>query len=64
MSKLLWRWLLLLYALGILGDLTVHVAFYLSTGDRRIESYEWIESLQASLFWPIDLVAQGLLALR
>jgi len=42
----------------------VHVAFYLSTDDRRIESYEWIESVQASLFWPIDLVAQGLLALR
>jgi hypothetical protein len=64
MNKVLWRWLLLFYVLGILADLTVHVAFYLSTGDRRVESYEWIESLQASLFWPIDLVAQGLLALR
>jgi hypothetical protein len=64
MSKLLWRWVLLFYVLGVLGDLSMHVSLYLSTGDRRIESYEWIESLQASLFWPIDLVAQGLLALR
>jgi hypothetical protein len=64
MKKLPWRLLLLLYVLGVFGDLTSHAVFYLSTGDHRIESYEWIESVQASLFWPIDLVAQGLLALR
>jgi hypothetical protein len=59
-----WRWILILYLVGILVDFALHVRFYLTTGDREIESYEWITGLQASLFWPIDLLAQALLALR
>jgi hypothetical protein len=61
---LLWRWILILYLLGIVLDLAWHIRFYLTTGDREIELYEWITGLQASLFWPIDLLAQALLALR
>ena len=45
-------------------DFALHVRFYLTTGDREVESYEWITGLQASLFWPMDLLAQALLALR
>ncbi len=60
----LWRWILILYLIGIVVDFAWHVRFYLTTGDREIESYEWIIGLQASLFWPLDLLARGLLALR
>jgi len=60
----LWRWILILYLIGIVLDFAWHVRFYLTTGDREIESYEWIIGLQASLFWPLDLLARGLLALR
>jgi len=60
----LWRWILILYVIGIVLDFAWHVRFYLTTGDRQIESYEWIIGLQASLFWPLDLLARGLLALR
>jgi hypothetical protein len=45
-------------------DLAWHIHFYLTTGDREIEGYEWIIGLQASLFWPLDLLAQAMLALR
>jgi hypothetical protein len=54
----------MLYLIGIVADFAWHVRFYLTTGDREIESYEWITGLQASLFWPMDLLAQALLALR
>ncbi len=60
----LWRWILILYLIGFVVDFALHVHFYLTTGDREIELYEWITGLQASLFWPIDLLAQALLALR
>jgi hypothetical protein len=58
------RWLLILYLIGIVIDLAWHIRFYLSTGDREIEGYEWVIGLQASLFWPLDLLAHGMLALR
>jgi hypothetical protein len=53
-----------LYLLGIVLDFAWHVRFYLTTGDREVESFEWIIGLQASLFWPLDLLAQAILALR
>ena len=63
-SRRLWRWLLLLYLVGIVLDFAWHIEVDLTTGDREIETYEWITGLQASLFWPLDLLAQALLALR
>ncbi|HZS84872.1 MAG TPA: hypothetical protein VFA50_18490 [Stellaceae bacterium] len=58
------RWVLLLYFVGVLGDVAWHARTYLTTGDRAIEAYEWVIGIQASLFWPVDLVAQALLASR
>ena len=55
---------MILYFLGIVLDLAWHVRVYVTTGDREVETYEWITGLQASLFWPLDLLAQALLALR
>ena len=55
------RWLMLAYLCGVLGDLAWHVHLDLTTGDRAIESYEWVIGVQASLFWPLDLLAQALL---
>ena len=63
-SLRLWRWLLLFYLLGIVLDTGWHVHFYLATGDREIESHEWVIGIQASLFWPLDLLAQLALALH
>jgi hypothetical protein len=63
-SRRLWRWLLLLYLVGIALDFAWHIEIDLTTGDREIETYEWVFGLQASLFWPLDLVAQAALALR
>jgi hypothetical protein len=60
----LWRWVMLFYVLGVVLDAGWHIHDYLTTGDREIESYEWVTVLQVSLFWPMDLVAQGILALR
>jgi hypothetical protein len=45
-------------------DAAWHIRFYLTTGDHAVEGFEWITALQASLFWPLDLLAQALLALR
>jgi hypothetical protein len=59
-----WRWLLLFYLAGVVLDIGWHVHSYLSKGDREIESYEWVIGIQASLFWPLDLVAQLALALH
>jgi hypothetical protein len=56
--------ILILYLVGVVVDLVLHARFYLTTGDREIEGYEWIIGLQASLFWPLDLLAQAMLALR
>ena len=61
-ARRIWRWALLLYAAGILLDFLWHVQLYLTTGDRRIELHEWIIGLQASLFWPVDLLTQVLRA--
>jgi hypothetical protein len=63
-SLKLWRWLLLLYLAGIVLDTGWHVHSYLTNGDREIESYEWVIGIQASLFWPLDLLAQLALALH
>jgi hypothetical protein len=60
----LWPWLLALYLVGVVGDFGWHSWIDLTTGDRTIELHEWLVGLEASLFWPIDLVAQLLLALR
>jgi hypothetical protein len=58
------RLILILYLVGVVVDLAWHIRFYLTTGDREIEGYEWVIGLQASLFWPLDLLAQAMLALR
>ena len=63
-SLKLWRWALLLYLLGIIVDIGMHAHFYLTTGDREIDSHEWVIGIQASLFWPLDLLAQLALALH
>jgi hypothetical protein len=60
----LWRWILVLYLVGIVLDAAWHIRFYLMTGDHVVEGFEWITALQASLFWPLDLLAQAMLALR
>lgn len=60
----LWRWLLVIYLAGIVLDIGWHVRKDLATGEREVESYEWVIGLQASLFWPLDLLAQVALALR
>ena len=54
-------WLMLAYFCGILGDLAWHLRADLTTGDRVVESYEWVIGMQASLFWPVDLLARALL---
>jgi hypothetical protein len=64
LSKRAWRWLLLAYLAGIIGDFGVHIWHYATTGDRQVETFEWITGFEASLFWPVDLVAQLALALR
>jgi hypothetical protein len=60
----LWRWLLLLYLAGIVLDIGWHVWRDLVTGDRQLELHEWLFGVQASLFWPLDILAQAVLALR
>jgi hypothetical protein len=60
----LWRWIMLAYVAGVAVDIAWHVTCDLTTGDRKVELYEWIDGMQASLFWPLDLVAQIALALR
>ena len=59
-----WRLVLLIYSFGILADIGWHIWLYLTTGDRDLDSYELVIGLQASLFWPLDLLAQAALALR
>jgi len=59
-----WRWVLIVYVVGFALDVAWHVHVGLTTGDREIELYEWLYGLQASLFWPLDLLAQAMLALR
>ncbi|MBV9522527.1 MAG: hypothetical protein JO010_07025 [Alphaproteobacteria bacterium] len=59
-----WRWLLAIYALGVLADAAWHAAAYLAEGDRVIANHEWVIGIQASLFWPLDFIAQMILALR
>ena len=60
----LWRALLLIYLSGLALDFAWHIRTYLATGDRAIEAYEWVSAFQASLFWPLDVAAQLILALR
>jgi len=59
-----WRALVLIYLGGVSLDFAWHLHFYLTTGDREIEAFEWVSAVQASLFWPLDLAAQLILALR
>ena len=59
-----WRLVLLIYSFGVLADIGWHIWHYLTTGDRVIDSYDWVIGLQASLFWPLDFLAQAALALR
>ena len=56
------RGLVALYLFGIAGDLAWHAHAYFAAGEGRIAAHQWIVSLQASLFWPLDLIARALLA--
>jgi hypothetical protein len=58
------RALVLIYLAGVALDFAWHLHVYLTTGDREIEAFEWVSAVQASLFWPLDLAAQLILALR
>jgi hypothetical protein len=59
-----WRLILLIYVAGLVLDIGWHFAVDLTTGDHEIETYDWVSAFQASLFWPLDLAAQAILALR
>ena len=58
----LWRGFLYFYLLGICADLAWHLHHYLTTGDRSIETYEWVTGVQTSLFWPLHLLFRLYLA--
>jgi hypothetical protein len=59
-----WLVALLLYGLVAGADFAHHLVDDLRTGDRVIELSEVAVAFSAALFWPVDLVAMGLLAGR
>lgn len=64
MRRRAWLVALSLYALGIATDLTHHLIDDRHTGDAAIEFSEIAVAFSAALFWPIDIVAMALLAMR
>jgi hypothetical protein len=59
-----WLVALILYALAASGDFTYHLIDDLRTGNQAIEFSEIAVAFSAALFWPVDLVAMALLAVR
>ncbi len=60
----LWLFILSVYAVAALGDMTYHLIDDLGTGNRKIEFSELAVAFSAGLFWPLDIVAMALLAIR
>jgi hypothetical protein len=56
-------WMFWVYLVACAADFGWHLYVFKTTGDLIVEADEVIEAMQASLFWPVDLVAQGLLVL-
>lgn len=59
-----WLLALLLYALGAGIDVARHLTEDLYGGNQAIEFPEVAVAFSAGLFWPVDLVAMALLAMR
>ena len=59
-----WLAALLFYALAASGDLAYHLIEYLHTGNEAIEVSEVAVAFSAAVFWPVDLIAMALLAVR
>lgn len=59
-----WLVALSLYALGAGIDFAHHLIDDLYSGDAAIEVSEVAVAFSAALFWPIDIVAVALLAIR
>ena len=59
-----WRAALVLYAVAAIGDFAYHLLEELRTENEAIEISEVAVAFSAALFWPVDLIAMALLALR
>jgi hypothetical protein len=64
MRRRAWRVGLLLYGLGAGIDFAHHLIDDRHNGDEAIEVSEVAVAFSAALFWPIDVIAMGLLATR
>jgi hypothetical protein len=59
-----WLAALLVYALAASGDFAYHLIENLRTGNEAIEVSEIPVAFSAAVFWPADLIAMALLAVR
>ena len=59
-----WLIALLLYALGVGIDVAHHLIDDFHNGNQAIEVAEVAVAFSAGLFWPVDLIAMSLLAMR
>ena len=59
-----WLAALVLYALVATSDFAYHMIEDLRTENQTIEVSEVAVAFSAALFWPVDLIAMALLAIR
>ena len=59
-----WLAAILFYALAGSGDFAYHLIEDLSTGNQAIEVSDVAVAFSAAVFWPVDLIAMALLAVR
>ena len=64
MHRRAWLIGLLLYGFAAAADFAYHLIDDLRSGNQQIEFSEIAVAFSASLFWPIDVVAMGLLSPR
>jgi hypothetical protein len=61
MSRRLWLVGLWLYAIAAAADIAVHLNADRRAGENWLSPANLAVAISASLFWPVDLVAQKLL---
>jgi len=62
LSRPVWLVALSVYALAAVADVAAHLAADRQAGGDWLTPANLIVAASASLFWPVDLVAQSLLA--
>lgn len=61
-GRRIWLVALWLYALGAMADIAGHLVAHQQAGREWLAPAPIIVAVSAGLFWPVDLVAQLLLA--